>query len=144
VRFQIRILSFLYVLPASRAFGADSRAQIARASDELVGYRRGREAACAGSCDYDERGSVGERVADSAAKNFAHPSLHAISNHRIADSARDRDAEARALRLGFESTCVEHEVRALEAQARPLEADEFRASMQPVDCAEAQWGAHDS
>jgi hypothetical protein len=136
VRFQIRIRIFssLYVQPASCAFGADARAQIARACDQFVGYRGRREAARAGSCDHDYRGPLGERVADSAAENFADPALHAISDNSIADSARDGDAQARALRLGFEDTCVEHEVWALEPQAIALEADELTASMQPVDC----------
>src|ERR1700687_1178723 len=149
VRFQIRIriLSPLLDLrPASRAlgaFGADSRAQIARACDQLVGYRGGREASGAGPCDHHYRGPFSERVAYSSTENCAHPPLDAISDHCIADSARDGDAQARALGLGFEDTCVEYEVPGLEPQARPLEADEFRASMQPVDCAEAQWRAHD-
>jgi hypothetical protein len=92
--------------PASRAFGADSRAQIARGCNQFVGYRGSSEAAGAGSCDHDERGPFGERVADSAAENFAHSPLHAISDHRVADSARYGDAEARALRLSLEHTCV--------------------------------------
>jgi hypothetical protein len=142
-RFQIRIF-LLYVRPASRAFGADSRAQITHAGDQLVTYRRCREAACAGSCDHHERSPFSERGADSTAENLAHPALHAISNYRVADSARDGDAETRSLRLVFEHTCVEHEVRTLEPQARSLEADKLRASMQPVDCAEAQWRVHDS
>jgi hypothetical protein len=141
-RFQIRIVSG-FAWCASCAFGADSRAQIARACDQLVAYRGGREAARAGSCDHDYRGPLGERVADSAAENFADPALHAISDHRISDSARDGDSQARALRLGLEDTCVEHEVWALEPQAISLEADELTASMQPVDCTEAQWRAHD-
>jgi hypothetical protein len=33
-------------------------------------------------------------------------------------------------------------VGALESRADPLEADEFRASMQPVCRREAQWCAH--
>ncbi len=39
-------------------------------------------------------------------------------------------------------TCVNHEVGALESHAGALEADEFRASMQPVCRREAQLRAH--
>ena len=44
----------------------------------------------------------------------------------------------------LEAARVEHEVRALEADAISLEADKFGASMQPISRPEAQLRAHET
>jgi len=75
-------------------------------------------------------------------ETFAHPPLHAIAHHRIADPARHRNPQPRALRLTVETTRIQHEMGTLKSRSAALEAQKFRAPMQPIDRREAQMRAH--
>jgi len=120
----------------------DSSAQIARRHRELIANSRRRQRTRTAACDHDDRSSGRQMRPDLFSENFAHPPLHPVAHHRISDSARDRDAQPRSRRLVLETARIEHEMRALKSHAVSLEAQKFRASMQPVSRGEAQLRAH--
>jgi len=128
------------------AFGGHSSAQVARRHDKFIVDRRRRERRRAGARDHDYRRARGELIANYPSENLTDAPLHPVSRHRDTDPARHRHAQPRAARLVIritrQITCVEHEVGALESHADTLEADKFRASMQPVRRREAQLRAH--
>ena len=75
-------------------------------------------------------------------ETLAHSALHAIAHHRVSDPARYRNSQPRALRLVVQTTRIQHKMGTLKARSITLEAQKFRAPMQPIDRREAQMRAH--
>ncbi len=91
----------------------------------------------AGARDHHHRDAGRNPRAQAEAEALAHVALDTVALHRVADPARDGDAQSRALIVVVKFTRVDHEVGALGARAAALKAQEFGASMQPVDGCEA-------
>jgi len=131
------------IAPGESAFGCHSSAQVARRHGKFIVDRRRRERGRAGARDYDYRRTRGKIIANYPSEYLADAPLHPVSRHRDTDPARHRHAQPRARRLVIQNTRIDHEVGALESHTGALEADEFRASMQPVCRREAQLRAHE-
>jgi hypothetical protein len=120
----------------------DSSAQIARRHRKFIANRRRFERTRAPACDHHYGCTRGKPIANRFPENFANAPLHAIAHHRVAYSARHRNPQPRALRLVVKTTRIQHKMGTLEARSITLEAQKFRAPMQPIDRREAQMRAH--
>ena len=75
-------------------------------------------------------------------ETFAHAALDPVAHDRDADPSRHRHPQPRALRLILKTPRIDHEMRSRKSHAVSLEAQKFRAPMQPVGRGEAQLRAH--
>jgi len=131
----------MYPPPSSFA-PCDSPAQIPRRHRKFIADRRRLERTRTAARDHHYRCARGEPGANRFPENLAHPALHSIPHYRIANLARHRNPQPRSLPLDVEITRVQHKMGTLESHAVSLEAQKFRAPMQPVCRREAQLRAH--
>jgi hypothetical protein len=120
----------------------DSSTQIARRHRKFIGDRRRLERTRPAARNHHDRGPDWQMCPQRFPETFAHSPLHAIAHHRVAYSARHRNPQPRALRLVVETTGIQHKMGTLEARSITLEAQKFRAPMQPIDRREAQMRSH--